>query len=63
MSSPLMAKICFTVSAIMFMARTGLWLATTNRPLIERIVLSLLIFGVSGFAWAELIRWVDSLQQ
>jgi hypothetical protein len=61
MSPPafLMAKMCFTAAAIIFMARVGFWLASTSAPTFERLVLTLLICGIGGTCWVELLRWVD----
>jgi hypothetical protein len=58
----LMAKICFTVTAVIFMARVGFWLASTTMPIAERLVLTALICGVGGVCWVELIHWVDIRQ-
>ena len=64
MSPPafLMAKICFTLAAIVFFARVGFWLASSAGPASERIGLTALICAVGGVCWVESIHWVDVRQ-
>jgi hypothetical protein len=54
-----MAKMCFTLAAVIFFARVGFWLASGNSGAFERIGLTILICSAGGVCWVELVRWVD----
>ena len=54
----LLAKACFTVSALIVLAKVGSWLIAADSPTLHRIFLCFFLFGAVGVAWLESWRWV-----
>jgi hypothetical protein len=56
----LLAKTCFTLSAIILLARFGWWLAFELHTSTSRLVFyAFIIFGIIGSLWLISIKWVD----
>lgn len=55
------ARVCFSVAAIILLARVGTWLVpiVTESPFLERVMMSILIFGLIGIGWVESLLWVQ----
>ena len=62
MSPPefILAKVCFSLAAILLLVRTGTWLFPfiTSASFIARTGLSILVFGSIIALWIESMRWV-----
>lgn len=56
------ARSCFSLAALILLARVGAWIIYTQSSVVERIIVAFLIFGVVGVGWVESLRWVDSRQ-
>ena len=50
----------FSAAAVIFLARVGWWLCGARSSMWERSVLTLAIFGITGIAWVESVRWVNN---
>lgn len=55
----LMAKLSFTLAALIFFARVGWWLASM-RDTAERVTLTAILFVIGGLCFVGLLWWVDS---
>jgi len=54
------ARVCFTLAALIFFAKVGAWLISVKAGTLERVTLTVLIFGVGGLAWIESSRWIEA---
>jgi hypothetical protein len=54
------AKTCFTIAPIVFLARVGMWLITAEASRLERGILAFLVFGLAGVGWVESWDWIKS---
>ena len=58
------AKFCFALTGVIFVARVSLWLGQDNGLSIgHRGVLAFVVFGLTGVACIESWRWVESRQK
>lgn len=58
----LVANSCFIGSAILLWAKVAHWLTTSKAAQLERMLLSFLIFGLSGMVLVEAVRWIVRTQ-
>lgn len=55
------AKICFFLAAIIAVSKVGTWLlCESDLAVSERVIVAILVFGLSGAGWVESWRWIDS---
>src|SRR5262245_47851787 len=55
------AEVCYCVAGVLLLAKVAAWTITQKAPVVERLFVTFLIFGVVGVGWAEAIRWVESM--
>ena len=57
------AKICIFVGIFLLVAKTGVWLIFDSDLVgSNRVVLAIIVFGLSGTFWVESWRWIESRQ-
>src|SRR2546422_530017 len=54
------AKVCFSVAALVFLAKAGVWLTEIQIEVVPRLLLVFLLFGLTGTVWLEAWRWVGA---
>jgi len=52
------AKVCFSISALLLVVGVARWLISFNASEGERILFGLIMFGMIGVLWVESWRWV-----
>lgn len=62
-SEALFARICFTIAALLLLAKFGTWIANVQVPLWQRILSVVFVFGLIGIGWVECWRYLDSRYQ
>lgn len=58
----LLAKLCFISSATIFLAKVVHWIVTERASRIERMVLTFILFGLTGIGLVEVLAWLKTRQ-
>lgn len=55
------AEVCFCIAAVLLIAKVTAWIVTEKASVLERLLVTFLVFGVIGVGWSEAMRWVESM--
>lgn len=59
----LLAKICFSVAAILFLTKFGVWISSESYELKWRVLIAFIIFGAIGVGWVFSWQWVNIVEK
>jgi hypothetical protein len=58
---PRIAEVCFAISALLLWAKFSFWAVTSNATWKERVLVSFLVFGISGTLLIVVLNWVEGI--